>query len=966
MATPEHDECDRNDLPETMAPNDSAIRSGDGRSKSDMHSANGQLVEESSQRESPRVSTMTGDADNPTLNLGRDSHPTSQANPEGETLAFEEKRNAAQPNSDQKTVDFSYTDAGSAARSIESFAQRPSARMPKKVGQYAIDRILGRGGMGIVYKARQETLGRDVALKMVLAGSHASNELLARFIVEAKAVAHLQHPNIVQIFEVGEHEGLPYFSLEFVDGAGLDRQLAGKPLDPQQAARLTITICQAMQYAHDHKVLHRDLKPANILMTSDGVPKVTDFGLAKRLEDNDDSASTRTGTIMGTPSYMSPEQARGAVQELGPATDQYSIGAILYEFLTGRPPFLAPKPVETIMQVLNSEPVPPRQLQPKLPIDIETICLKALQKDAAKRYDSCTALAADLSRFLNNEPILARPVGSTEKLWRWCRRNPLVASLTVAASVALIAVASVSTWSALALTKKNSQLAEKNTQLVQSQEEVTRQSVIAKENESRALEQESIANSRADSIVKVVQAFFKQVISINVEETPSMEGTRDNMLAMLLPMLEGEVLKQNPTDSQARLTRLALLKELAEGYAEQNKKEEAERIYLEAAKEFEERALLKKTDAARNNFAQIIRALGDLKRELYRDMQASLNYHRQHLAIATDIWNNSRADDQGLGKYSEFQRADLLTRANHDLAVTLYRIGKLKEAKEHFAISDKGYKRMLELQGTDPWLLKKSEAERRGIIVRVNTAYSTSQLASATLLYHLGEPSKSESVFRRLHDESKVASERDVTNASLLHKYCGMIGVLGEFLAQQEQLDEALGLMRQGVESSNKLLTFAPGNSEFQRTNALAHYRFCQWGRQVGDPGAEAAGLHALNLRRNRVRLDPKNDRYRVELMLSEAQVGDPAEAQRIADEYQSRDDVDNELLIEIACAKAQVASRSANIAERPQQFELAIAPIQKAVEQEYGDYVYLQSEIDLRPLNDLPEFKAILARIDR
>ncbi|MFM7516909.1 MAG: serine/threonine protein kinase, partial [Pirellula sp.] len=277
-----------------------------------------------------------------------------------------------------------------------SDSKASQARIPKQIGSYTIEKVLGRGGMGIVYKAYQTKLGRPVALKMILGGAHVSEQVMSRFTAEAKAVAHLQHPNIVQIFEVGEHDGLPFFSLEYVNGPPLDKKLDGKPIAPDDAARWLIDICTAMQYAHDNGVLHRDLKPANVLSTKDGILKVSDFGLAKRLEDNSDSSSTREGTIMGTPNYMSPEQARGAIHELGPATDQYSLGAMLYEFLTGRPPFMAPKPLETIMQVINSEPIPPRQLQPKLPIDIETICMKALQKDPTKRYASCQELASDL------------------------------------------------------------------------------------------------------------------------------------------------------------------------------------------------------------------------------------------------------------------------------------------------------------------------------------------------------------------------------------------------------------------------------------------------------------------------------------------------------------------------------------------------------------------------------------------
>ena len=273
---------------------------------------------------------------------------------------------------------------------------------------YQILGELGRGGMGVVYKARQVALNRLVAIKMVLAGGHAGAEQLARFHTEAQAVAALQHTNIVQIYEVGACEGLPYFTLEFVDGGPLDKALAGKPQIPKDAAKLLETLARAMHFAHQHGIVHRDLKPANVLLSADGVPKITDFGLAKKLEG--DSSQTKSGTLMGTPSYMAPEQARGEFKELGPAADVHALGAILYEMLTGRPPFLGATPVETIMQVIREEPVPPSQLLPKLARDIETICLKCLQKEPHKRYADCEALAEDLRRHQRQSRSLGRRV----------------------------------------------------------------------------------------------------------------------------------------------------------------------------------------------------------------------------------------------------------------------------------------------------------------------------------------------------------------------------------------------------------------------------------------------------------------------------------------------------------------------------------------------------------------------------
>jgi tetratricopeptide (TPR) repeat protein/tRNA A-37 threonylcarbamoyl transferase component Bud32 len=321
----------------------------------------------------------------------------------------------------------------------ETQKSRAGAGLPQlTVAGYEILDELGRGGMGVVYKARQRGLNRLVALKMVLAGAHASAHQLARFYTEAEAVAQLQHPGIVQIYEVGEREGLPFFSLEFVEGGSLEAKIDGKPQPPKEAARLAQGLAEAMAVAHQHGIIHRDLKPANVLLTPAGHPKITDFGLAKRLEG--ESNVTKSGTLMGTPNYMSPEQARGATAEIGPLSDLYALGAMLYEMLTGRPPFAGPTVLETLDMVRRQEPVAPSRLQTNLPRDLETICLKCLQKEPSKRYASCDALAGDLRRFLRGEPILARPVGRVERAWRWCWRNPRTALLGSAVAALAIAV----------------------------------------------------------------------------------------------------------------------------------------------------------------------------------------------------------------------------------------------------------------------------------------------------------------------------------------------------------------------------------------------------------------------------------------------------------------------------------------------------------------------------------------------
>ncbi len=297
--------------------------------------------------------------------------------------------------------------------------------------------------MGVVYKARQTNLSRLVALKMVLTGAHAGPHALERLHKEAQAVASLKHPDIVQIHDVGQAGGLPYLSLEFIDGGSLAQQMDGRPQDITQVAWTIHTLARAIHAAHLQGIVHRDLKPANILVTADGRPKITDFGLARRL--GDDSDLTRPGTIVGTPDYMAPEQARGQAHDAGPSIDQHALGAILYELLTGRPPFRGATASDTIEQVRTQEPVSPTWLRPNVPRDLETICLKCLQKEPHRRYPDAGALAVDLERFLEGRPILARPSTAFEHLGRWCRRNPRVAVLAAAVLVLLVTVVTTST-----------------------------------------------------------------------------------------------------------------------------------------------------------------------------------------------------------------------------------------------------------------------------------------------------------------------------------------------------------------------------------------------------------------------------------------------------------------------------------------------------------------------------------------
>jgi tetratricopeptide (TPR) repeat protein/tRNA A-37 threonylcarbamoyl transferase component Bud32 len=319
--------------------------------------------------------------------------------------------------------------------------RRPRLRFDSTLPQiegYQVRAVLGYGGMGVVYQARHLRLKRDIALKMLLLGAYARPHERERFVREAEAVAGLQHPNIVQVYDVGEFEGRPYFTMELMDGGSFSQQLASAPQSPIHSAQLLATLATAVAHAHEQGIVHRDLKPANILLTSDGTPKIADFGLARRLDSGRDL--TMTGALLGTPSYMAPEQASGKTKAVGPAADVYGLGAILYEMLAGRPPFRGDTPAETQRQVLVDEPSPPSKWNAKVPRDLETVCLKCLQKLPQHRYATALELAEDLRRFQQGEPIAARPVSRPERVVRWARRKPTAAALVVTA-LTLICIA---------------------------------------------------------------------------------------------------------------------------------------------------------------------------------------------------------------------------------------------------------------------------------------------------------------------------------------------------------------------------------------------------------------------------------------------------------------------------------------------------------------------------------------------
>jgi len=710
-----------------------------------------------------------------------------------------------------------------------------------QVAGYEILKELGRGAMGVVYKARQVALNRMVALKMMLASQHASAKALARFQIEAEAVARLQHPNIVQIYEIGEAGGCPYFSLEYVDGGTLGQRVGGQPMRPRDAAWVVQQLSRAMYSAHCCGIVHRDLKPENVLLTRgpatpDGkpaaviacVPKVTDFGLAKQLEN--DSSQTHAGTIMGTPSYMAPEQAEGRVADMGPPADIYALGAILYDLLTGRPPFQGKTVLETLQQVKKHEPIPPRRLC-KLPPDLDTICLKCLEKPPAKRYATAGDLADDLERFLAGRPIQARRTPAWEKAWKWCRRQPAAAALIGLFSLMVIGLVAGGVWFAQHEHYRAQeeaglrQLAEQQRQLaVEQEQQKEKQRQVAEEQKNRAEQQRQRAEEqkrRAEQQHQLAEMRF---------------GQAREAVDFMLTRVGQEKLEGEPRMEQVR------------------------RDLLEEALRFYERFLQQKTDSAvlRWQTAQAFRKAGNIRELLGKHQEAEKAYRSSlELFDALPALSGSQEDapepsavdqerafawsdlgivllGQGQAKDADaaFQRGlelkeklcrDFPDRPafQRDLANSHNSLGTLLGGQRRFAESAAAYARACDLlEKLPPQLATLPECQQ---------ALCRAQVNWATALQLLGQAAEAEKVFRLVVARREQQAPMGLDKPDQQHERARNLFLLATLLqatpppkgqTPQSRLTEAERLHRQAQEQFQKLVKSFPRVPDYRESLA--------------------------------------------------------------------------------------------------------------------------------------------------
>jgi eukaryotic-like serine/threonine-protein kinase len=835
----------------------------------------------------------------------------------------------------------------------------------KRAGQvlvpgYEIAGELGRGGMGVVYKARQIGLNRWVALKMVLAGAHASQHQLDRFLTEAKAVADLQHPNIVQIYDIDEHDGLPFFSLEFVGGGSLDAKVHRKPQPPREAAHMVETLAQAMQYAHEHGVIHRDLKPANILLTVDGMPKITDFGLAKRLEE--ESSQTKSGTLMGTPNYMAPEQARGEVQLVGPLADVYTLGAILYELLTGRPPFQGATVLETVKQVTNEEPMPPSRLQPHVPRDLETICLKCLQKDMVKRYGSARLLADDLRRFLSDEPILARPVSNWERLSRWCRRNPRVAALVGTVALLLIVVAVGSFAFAyrisqeMAETERQKKIADQNAVAEKlAREEADRNADLAERQALEARRAQELASQQANNALDTV---YKVVTVVNekLRTVPDTGALRKYLVELVMARLD-KISKDAANSGKADRTMGLALQDMGRFYEQMGMTKEQTEVF-ERSLEIFNRLIQEYPEEDWNKFNAAISYdyLGEIGREIEPDPAKLFEIYNKALEIrkqlATEVHNP---------EVTPFKRLRALAVSYVKPAALAMEVGDPARALIYARKALKASEDSLE---ADP----KQVADRFEL-------FSSSYFFLAKAEWHLGMESEA-----RKHLNDCLALRQQWMDSQKLNvepkrELARAYEALGDLEMEAHHAQAALEAYQKALEIFDGLAQKDRDNPELQWYVANVNYHLGVVYQALGNAkAAEGHFTSCLKTRQVLFKSDDKNVQRKIELMLVQARMGYHREAAQAAQEVIAFAPKHPGKLFQAACGLALCTSAAKSEgppkspptktrAPEPDYADQALAALRQAVASGFIDKVALEASPDLEPLRSFEGYRKFLGQ---
>jgi serine/threonine-protein kinase len=789
---------------------------------------------------------------------------------------------------------------------------------------------------------------------MVLAGAHAGPEQLLRFKTEAQAVGRLQHPNIVQVYDIGEHDGLPYFSLEFVGGGSLDAKVHRRPQPPDESAHLVETLARAMQYAHENGIVHRDLKPANILLTTDGMPKITDFGLAKHLEGGE-SSKTRSGTILGTPSYMAPEQARGDTQNIGPLADVYALGAMLYELVAGRPPFEAATLMDTIVAVTKDEPLAPTRLRPEIPSDLETICLKCLEKDQSKRYASAAALADDLRRFLAREPIVARPVPAWERLARWCVRNPRVAGLLGMVAALMVIVTAVSLAAAYRIsqeqvrTEQQRQIAIERAAAEQiARQEADRNADLARKNADDARKAEDQASKQAQVALNIV---YDVVTSTDekLRTKADMGPLRKELLEIAMKRLD-EISRDAATSGKADRTMGVALQRMGSFYEQMGMTDKQIQVYERSLDIFNR--LMREDpleDWTKFDAAISYDSLGEIGREIEPDPAKLFGYYTHSLQLRKQLVAVTHRPSP-----TAFQR-------RRALAVSSVKLGNLAmEVGDPQAALDYG------LQALEQSQAAASQDPSKAYDRRELTSSASLLLGRASS--RLGDDAAARKYFAEAMKLRQEMVQADALNAYAKQELARVYDALGDLELEEDHASLARTNYFQAHEIFKTLHQKDQSNPEIQWYLGNVDYHLGTTELLLGHAqAAQERYRTCLETRQALLKSDPNNIERKIELMRVAARLGQREDAARTAQRVCDYAPKHAGKLFSAACGFAlcldgldpkqspQAKVQMQNYADR------AVASLRQAVQQGYRDLRAIEHTPDMRALRSDPRFIALV-----
>lgn len=882
---------------------------------------------------------------------------SSQAAPQAESPAGSKRPSQKETDNQAAEVTATY---------IPGNAPSPAKQSAPKneIGPYEIIGELGRGGMGVVFKARHKQLRREVALKMVL-GTVMTEKVKSRFHLEAQSVAALKHPGIVQIYEFGEHGGDPWFALELVDGKNL-AELSGKqPMEPERAARLVADLAAAVAFAHDRGVLHRDIKPANVLVTTSDVPKLSDFGLAKRVATDDltmESFEHKTidGQIIGTPSYMPPEQARADSSLIGPAADQYSLGATLYHLLTGRAPFVGSKGLEVVMQVIQNDPLSVRQLRPAVPLDLETICSKSMSKDPSRRYPNCAELEADLRRYLRHEPIVARPIGNVERFIRWCRRNPRIALPSAAAVCATLAALGIFVWSTASLTNKNKELATERDNVVKAKNLADTNAGLAR---NRAIK----SNDAVGEMLMVIRT----TIPSNEDK---FRPVRQKLSLVCSQLLDG--LPDIPGDAELNTghKKALILQEqylIAMEAGEYTKALE----YLKAAEDIvRARNAAQGTDQTRKNLYAILFHQARARATAKRDMAAVLQYHEEAHSLLTSILAKPHPHpfDADHGSVNPLEIRLELIEHGYKYALTLKKLGQVKKGLEVINEAVAQFDVVMDFLRGQPGPVKDMPKEQWEALKRMNRGGMSNQdQLRALLLASSGRSAQSAKLTADTLELVKLFIDADQTPAKVKSRLNYSLDLIfnGDLARQRGDRDGALKAYEASTAIAKEFYDAAPTIDDWRGRYAVGLTRMAALLQESDPERAKKLAVQAFQLAQLMVNADPAAIGSQVTLALASPLGDSPANAVALAEKIlKSISSLDAEMAIDLArvfSAAAAVGGRS----EKPNQElckawkERALKLLAGAAERGYRDAIYIQGEPDFDAIRDEPEYKELLVK---